>query len=80
MRYYAMGIKYDTDGLEIAGLPTNMMVDTDDIDKVRLEISTDLGFTADFLRELANAIEEGDEFRDFETFRGVARISWPAGE
>ncbi len=46
-------------------------------DQVRLEISTDLGFTADFLRELANAIEEGEPFEDFETFRGVARIIWP---
>lgn len=102
-----MGIKYDTDGLEIAGLPTNMMVEADDIDQVvdiisdktgwlvssvrsiipfsqgnpaqvHLEISTDLGFTADFLRDLANAIEESeDEFGDYETFRGVATISWP---
>lgn len=107
MHYYAMGIKYDTDGLEIAGLPTNMMVEADDIDQVvdiisdktgwlvssvrsiipfsqgnpaqvHLEISTDLGFTADFLRDLANAIEESeDEFGDYETFRGVATISWP---
>lgn len=46
-------------------------------DQVRLEISTDLGFTADFLRELANAIEEGEPFEDYETLRGVAKISWP---
>ena len=46
-------------------------------DQVRLEISTDLGFTADFLRELANAIEEGEPFEDYETFRGVAKITWP---
>lgn len=107
MNFYATGIQYDTDGLEIAGLPTNMMVEADDIDEVvdkisdktgwlvesvrsiipfsedtpaqvHLEISTDLGFTADFLRELANAIEENEtDLEDYETFRGVARISWP---
>ena len=110
MKYYAMGIQYDTDGLEIAGLPCNLMVEADDIDQVvdkisdktgwlvstvrsiipfseecpdqvHLEISTDIGFTADFLRELANAIENSeDEVEDYETFRGVARISWPDGE
>ncbi len=107
MHYYAMGIKYDTDGLEIAGLPTNLMVEADDIDyvadkisdktgwlvesvrfiipfsednprQVRLEISTDIGFTADFLRQLANEIEASEEpLEDYESFRGVARISWP---
>lgn len=46
-------------------------------DQVHLQISTDLGFTADFLRELANAIENGDTFEDYETFRGVAKITWP---
>ena len=109
MKYYAMGIQYDTDGQEIAGLPTNLMVEADDIeevvdkisdetgwlvetldrivpvddenpDQVQLHISTDIGYTADFLRELANAIEESDPFEDYETFRGVARISWPDGE
>lgn len=106
MYYYAQGIKYDTDGQEIPGLQTSMMVEADDIDQVvdrisdktgwlvesvrsivpfseenpaqvHLQISTDLGFTADFLRELANAIENGDPFEDYETFRGVATISWP---
>lgn len=107
MRYYAMGIKYDTDGMEIPGLPANLMVEADDIDEVvdkisdqtgwlvssvqsiipfsegdpaqvHLEISTDLGHTADFLRQLANAIEESDEpLEDYESFRGVATISWP---
>lgn len=109
MYYYAQGIKYDTDGQEIPGLPVNMMVKADDIDQavdiisdktgwlvesvrsiipfsdenpaqVHLEISTDLGYTADFLRQLANEIEAGDEPEDYETFRGVARISWPDGE
>jgi len=46
-------------------------------DQVQLQISTDIGFTADFLRELANAIEESDPFEDYETFRGVAKITWP---
>lgn len=106
MYFYAQGIKYDTDGQEIAGLPVNMMVKADDIDQVvdiisdrtgwlvssvcsiiplseenpeqvHLQISTDLGFTADFLRELANAIENGNPFEDYETFRGVAKITWP---
>ena len=109
MKYYAMGIQYDTDGQEIAGLPTNLMVDAEDIDEVvdiisdktgwlvetldrivpvddenpdqvQLHISTDIGYTADFLRQLANAIEESNPFLDYETYRGVARISWPDGE
>ena len=47
-------------------------------DQVHLEISTDIGFTADFLRDLANAIENsGDAIEDFETYRGVAKIDWP---
>lgn len=106
MYYYAQGIKYDTDGQEIKGLPVNMMVKADDIEQVvdaisdktgwlvssvcsivpfseenpaqvHLKISTDLGFTADFLRELANAIENRGPIEDYETFRGVAEITWP---
>ena len=107
MYFYAMGIQYDTDGLEIAGLPCNLMVEADDIDQVvdkisdktgwlvssvrsiipfseenpdqvHLEISTDIGFTADFLRQLANEIEASEEpLEDYESFRGVARITWP---
>ena len=46
-------------------------------EQVHLEISTDIGFTVDFLRELANAIENEDPFEDYETFRGVASIKWP---
>jgi hypothetical protein len=46
-------------------------------DQVHLQISTDLGFTASFLRELADAIENRDPFKDYETFRGVATITWP---
>ena len=109
MKYYAMGIQYDTDGLEIAGLPTNLMVETDDIEQVvdkisdetgwlvetldriipvddenppqvQLRISTDIGFTADFLRELANNLDDLGMLEDYETFRGVATIVWPDGE
>lgn len=109
MKYYAMGIQYDTDSQEIAGLPTNLMVEADSIDQVVdrisdetgwlvesldrivpvddelpvqvfLRISTDIGYTAKFLRELADAIEGSDPFEDYETFRGVAAISWPDGE
>jgi hypothetical protein len=47
-------------------------------DQVHLEISTDIGFTADFLRQLANEIEASEEpLEDYESFRGVARITWP---
>lgn len=49
--------------------------------QVRLSISTDLYYTADFLRELANAIEdEGDELTEFETYRGIAEIDWEEDE
>ena len=46
--------------------------------QVLLKISTDVGFTAEFLRKLANRIEEcGDNPTLFETFEGCAEISWP---
>ena len=46
--------------------------------QVQLTISTDYGFTADFLRQLANEIEASDnELTCFETFRGSATIVWP---
>ena len=46
--------------------------------QVELRISTDYGFTADFLRQLANEIEASDnEFTDYESYRGVATIVWP---
>lgn len=54
-----------------------MTMDEEDIPQVQIRISTDYGYTADFLRELANAIEEGEEFTDFETYRGSACIQWP---
>lgn len=44
---------------------------------VELRITTDYGFTADYLRELANQIEEeGEELTTYETFRGCAEIYW----
>lgn len=46
--------------------------------QVLLKISTDVGFTAEFLRKLANRIEEcKDNPTLFETFEGCAEISWP---
>lgn len=54
------------------------MFDNETPDQVQLTISTDLGYTADFLRQLANAIEASDhDIEDYETFRGVAKITWP---
>ena len=106
MKYYAMGIKYDTDGYYVPDLPTNLMVEADDIEEVvdkisdktgwlietldriipvddetpaqvTLRISTDIGHTADFLRELAHAIEGRSPFYNYETFFGSAVINWP---
>lgn len=46
--------------------------------QVKLTITTDYGFTADFLRELANQIEEeGERLTDYETSKGCAEIEWP---
>jgi hypothetical protein len=47
-------------------------------EQVTLRIITDYGFTADFLRELANQIEEsGESLTDYETSKGCAEIEWP---
>lgn len=47
-------------------------------EQVQLRISTDWGYTADFLRQLAIEIESSKEpFTDYESFRGVAQIVWP---
>ncbi len=49
--------------------------------QVALTITTDYGFTADFLRELANQIEEqGEQLTTYETFCGRAEIEWPIDE
>lgn len=45
--------------------------------QVKLTITTDYGFTADFLRELANQIEEeGESLTEYETSKGCADIEW----
>jgi len=48
----------------------------DYIPQVRIKISSDYGYTAEFLRELADAIEH-DTPVDFEVYRGVATFEWP---
>lgn len=54
------------------------MFENETREQVQLTISTDYGFTADFLRVLANAIENNEnEIDDYETYRGVAQITWP---
>ena len=46
--------------------------------QVRLTITTDLYYTADFLRELANEIENrGDYLNEYEGANGMATITWP---
>lgn len=44
--------------------------------QVRIKISTDLGYTAQFLRQLADEVEAGEPI-DFELYRGVAAFEWP---
>lgn len=46
--------------------------------QVTLTITSDYGFTADFLRDLANQIEEeGESLETFELPHGCAEIEWP---
>lgn len=46
--------------------------------QVELKITTDLYYTAEFLRELANAIEdEGVDITEMETANGMAEVEWP---
>lgn len=46
--------------------------------KVRLTITTDLWYTAEFLRELASQIEEwGPYFNTLDTYCGKAKVEWP---
>lgn len=46
--------------------------------QVTLRITTDYGFTADFLRGLANQIEEeGESLTVYETAKGCAEVEWP---
>ena len=53
------------------------MFENETPEQVHLTITTDYGYTADFLRTLANAIEMGGEMKTLETYRGVADIEWP---
>lgn len=49
----------------------------DDTPQIYLTIQTDYGHTADFLRELADAIEERIEnIEHYETYYGYAEINW----
>ena len=48
--------------------------ENEDTDQVRISLTCDRDFTADFLRQLANAIEEGSVRKTFETPRGCAEI------
>lgn len=46
--------------------------------QVLITLTSDLYYTADFLRELANAIEdEGTDLEHYETANGDAVINWP---
>ena len=45
-------------------------------EQVTIKISCDEGYTADFLRQLANEIEESEtEVTTFETYHGIAEIN-----
>ena len=46
------------------------------IPQVRIKISSDFGYTAEFLRQLADVVEAGEPI-DFEVYRGVATFEWP---
>ena len=51
----------------------------EEVPQVFLNIQTDLYRTADFLRDLANAIEdEGTDLIEMETAIGMAEVVWPA--
>lgn len=46
--------------------------------QVVIKVTTDLYYTADFLRELANQIEnEGCDLTEMETSHGMAEVEWP---
>lgn len=46
--------------------------------QVVVKVTTDLYYTAEFLRELANAIEdEGTDLTEMETANGMAEVEWP---
>ncbi len=46
--------------------------------QVVIKVTTDLYYTAEFLRELANQIEnEGCDLTEMETANGMAEVEWP---
>lgn len=46
--------------------------------QVVIKVTTDLYYTAEFLRELATAIEdEGTDLTEMETANGMAEVEWP---
>ena len=48
-----------------------------DMEKVNLTIRTDKGFTADFLRQLANVIEENEEdILGYTAIHGTAKLEY----
>lgn len=52
-KFFAMGIKYDTDGLEIAGLPCNMVVECEDEDEVVDIISDKTGWLVESVMSIS---------------------------
>ena len=52
-RFYAMGIKYDTDGLEIAGLPCNLVVECEDEEEVVDTISDMTGWLVESVMSIS---------------------------
>lgn len=45
------------------------------MEQVYITITCDEGYTADFLRQLANELEESETMdRTFETFHGIAEV------
>ena len=52
-KFFAMGITYDTDGLEIAALPCNMIVECEDEDEVVDIISDRTGWLVESVRSIS---------------------------
>lgn len=45
--------------------------------QVVIKVTTDLYYTAEFLRELANQIEDEGCLSEMETAHGMAEVEWP---
>ena len=52
-KFFAMGIKYDTDGLEIAGLAPNMVVECEDEEEVVDIISDKTGWLVESVMSIS---------------------------